>query len=40
MPTRVAYAFTTPITCVRRVGAIPAPLHSPLLLVFDEVTYG
>src|SRR5436190_24394591 len=39
-PTRVVYAFMTPITLEIRVGAIPDPTHAPPAVGFDDVTNG
>ncbi len=40
LPTRVQYAFVTPITSLICWGAIPSPVHTPAEIVFDEVTNG
>src|SRR5690348_4978027 len=39
-PTRVVYAFTTPMTASIAVGPIPTPTAAPPAVVLDEVTYG
>src|SRR5204862_6543794 len=40
LPTRVVYAFTTPITASIAVGPIPTPTAAPPAVVFDDVAYG
>ena len=39
-PTLVVYAFTTPITLPMLLGGSPKPVHTPPMLLLDEVTYG
>src|SRR6185295_7781279 len=39
-PTRVVYAFTTPITRSIAVGGTPEPVQAPPEVALDEVTYG
>ena len=39
-PTRVTYAFATPMTESMRVGPIPVPTAAPPATVGDEVTKG
>src|SRR3954470_9268579 len=39
-PTRVVYAFTTPITPPIARGPTPRPVHTPPTEAFDDVTYG
>src|SRR5512143_1364831 len=39
-PTRVAYAFDTPMTPPIFVGPTPDPVHAPPAVVFEEVTNG
>src|SRR5665647_3755356 len=39
-PTLVVYALATPTALVIIVGPIPAPVHTPPAIVFDEVTKG
>ena len=39
-PTRVTYAFETPITRSIRVGPIPIPVAAAPAIGFDEVTKG
>ena len=39
-PTRVVYAFTTPITSPMAFGPTPRPVHTPPIVAFDDVTYG
>src|SRR5437764_13924174 len=39
-PTRVMYAFETPITPLIRVGATPVPVHAPPADALDDVTKG
>ena len=39
-PTRVAYAFITPITSSICIGAMPPPVAAPPAIGCDEVTYG
>ncbi len=39
-PTRVVYAFDTPITWVTAVGGMPAPTHAPPAVGLDDVTNG
>ena len=39
-PTRVEYAFITPITRSIRCGGTPVPVHAPPAVVLEEVTYG
>src|SRR5207247_5189709 len=39
-PTRVVYAFTTPITAPMARGPTPRPVHPPPMVAFDDVTYG
>src|SRR5207247_5208048 len=39
-PTRVVYAFTTPITAPIARGPTPSPVHTPPIDAFDDVTYG
>jgi hypothetical protein len=39
-PTRVEYAFMTPITSSTWSGPIPPPVHAPPATGFELVTYG
>jgi hypothetical protein len=39
-PTRVVYAFTTPMTASIAVGPMPVPVAAPAAVVFDDVTNG
>src|SRR6202030_2566761 len=39
-PTRVVYAFATPITAPMARGPMPRPVQTPPIDAFDEVTYG
>ena len=39
-PTRVTYAFATPMTLSIRVGPIPIPIAALAAIGFDEVTNG
>jgi hypothetical protein len=39
-PTRVVYAFTTPIVQFTCFGAIPSPVKTPPMVVLEDVTYG
>ncbi len=39
-PTRVVYAFTTPITASIRVGPTPIPVAAAAAVVLEEVTKG
>src|SRR5439155_23816167 len=39
-PTRVVYAFATPITPSIARGGMPRPVQTPPVVAFDEVTYG
>lgn len=39
-PTRVVYAFTTPIAVYIFLGSMPRPVQNPPIDVDDEVTYG
>jgi hypothetical protein len=39
-PTRVVYAFTTPMTFRIFLGGIPNPVHTPPMVVDEDVTYG
>jgi hypothetical protein len=38
LPTRVAYAFETPMTALIFVGPTPDPVNTPPAVVFEEVT--
>src|SRR5262249_29071143 len=40
LPTRVVYAFETPITLWTCFGEIPRPMATPPAAALDEVTYG
>src|ERR1700730_7382718 len=40
LPTRVTYAFATPMTRSIARGPTPAPVHTPPAIGFDEVTNG
>ena len=39
-PTRVVYAFTTPMRLSMREGAMPRPVQKPPALGFEDVTNG
>ena len=39
-PTRVVYALTTPMVLPMRLGGIPSPVHTPPIVVDEDVTKG